>query len=79
MPNPFTPKTNWLSRDGDGYKAMVEGLGLVEIYQSNTNQGRVCVINGQQHSGGWRYNLEEMKLHMNGEFHTWHYLNQFKV
>ncbi len=79
MPNPFTPKTDWQTRKDGGYQAMVEGLGLVELYQSNTGQGRVCFINGQQHSGGWRPSLDEMKLYMNGEFHTWHYLNQFKV
>lgn len=70
---------HWQGRDGGGFKVHVDGLGLIEVYQSDTGQGRVCFINGKQYSGGYRYGLDEMVLDMSARIRDWQYINRFKV
>ena len=70
--------TDFTARDGGGYLAMVEDLGLVELYANGT-AGRCCFINGKQVYCLHRDSLDMMRMHYAQMIRSWQYLNEFKA
>lgn len=66
----------WSQRDGGGYIANVEGLGLVEIYR---DKGGNCVdINGKRAWSAWKESQEMMKYSVADMLWNWQYINTLR-
>jgi hypothetical protein len=73
---------NWTPRDAGGFQADIPDLGLVEIHPDkgpNKNSRRIAFdINSVRAFTFTTGNIESVKLSVNRDLRSWHYLNGFK-
>ena len=65
----------WTQRQPSGSMAIVEGLGLIEIYRDKDG---MCVdINGNRAWSAWRASEAMIAMSMDSYISQWQYLNSF--
>lgn len=70
---------DWSPRQPSGSMVLVNGLGLIEIYQDKPQHGGgwAVDINGKRAWSLHRGPLAAVENRINADVHTWNYLNSF--